>query len=61
MDQQSELLKAVLENADGDAPRLAYADWCASQPEEALRAHGEFIRLQMEIGSTALAILITGC
>jgi uncharacterized protein (TIGR02996 family) len=60
MDQQSELLRAVIESADSDSPRLTYADWCASQPEEALRAHGEFIRLQMEIGRTAPATLNSG-
>jgi len=60
MDQQSELLNAVIENADDEAPRLAYADWCASQPEESLRARAEFIRLQLEIRSTPLTILNTG-
>jgi uncharacterized protein (TIGR02996 family) len=61
MDQRAELLRAVIENPDEDSPRLAYADWCAAQTEEeGLQAHAEFIRLQLEIRATPLAVLLGG-
>lgn len=47
MPQEAELLKAVLEKPDVDAPRLAYADWCASQPDPAIRAKATVIRNQL--------------
>ncbi len=44
-----ELLKPVLDHPDDDAPRLAYAEWCAAQPDEATRARAELIRTQVAI------------
>ncbi len=49
MPENEALLRAVLDNPDDDAPRLAYADWCALQPEEASVARAEFIRGQIEL------------
>jgi len=43
------LLRSVIEDPDSDAPRFAYADWAAQQPEEAHREHAVFIRGQIEI------------
>ena len=48
-DQEPQLLKAVLDAPDDDAPRLAYADWCAQQPDEPARARAEFIRAQIRV------------
>src|SRR5712691_4317060 len=47
MAEQDELLQAVLDNPDDDAPRLAYAEWCAQQTDEATRARARFIRMQL--------------
>lgn len=49
MAEQDELLQAVLDTPDDDAPRLAYADWCDRQSEEPTRARGEFIRAQIKL------------
>src|ERR1700704_6389023 len=47
MAEQDELLQAVLDNPDDDAPRLAYADWCERQSDEPTKARAEFIQAQM--------------
>jgi uncharacterized protein (TIGR02996 family) len=47
MAEQDELLQAVLDNPDDDAPRLAYADWCERQNDEPTRARAEFIQAQI--------------
>jgi uncharacterized protein (TIGR02996 family) len=39
------LLKAVIDNPDDDAPRLAYADWCDRRGDP----RGRFIRVQVEL------------
>ncbi|HEY3741917.1 MAG TPA: TIGR02996 domain-containing protein [Bryobacteraceae bacterium] len=44
-----ELLRSVIADPDSDAPRLAYADWAASQPDEETREHSAFIRGQIAI------------
>ena len=38
------LLDAIRERPDDDLPRLALADWCMEQPDEATQARGEFIQ-----------------
>jgi uncharacterized protein (TIGR02996 family) len=40
-----ELYRRILDDPDGDAPRLAYADWC--EAVDSLRA--KFVRLEMEV------------
>jgi uncharacterized protein (TIGR02996 family) len=40
------LLDAIRERPDDDLPRLALADWCMEQPDEATQARGEFIQLR---------------
>lgn len=56
MAEQDELLQAVLENPDDDAPRLAYAAWCEQQSDEPTRVRGEFIRTQIRlVGQTNLS------
>ena len=47
MEQEAELLRAVIADPDDDKPRLAYATWCDKASEEAQRLRGEFIRLQL--------------
>lgn len=47
MAKEDELLKAVLDNPDTDAPRLAYADWCEQQNDPPTKARAEFIRIQI--------------
>src|SRR5262245_2269860 len=49
MAEQDELLQAVLDQPDDDAPRLAYADWCAQQSDEPTRTRAEFIRAQIRL------------
>ena len=49
MQEESELLKAVLDNPDHDAPRLAFADWCEQQDAPSSRARAEFIRKQISL------------
>lgn len=49
MAKEDELLKAVLDSPDDDAPRLAYADWCEQQSDPQTRARGEFIRAQITL------------
>lgn len=44
-DDEAALLKAVIENPDDDAPRLAYADWCDQRGDP----RGRFIRVQLEL------------
>jgi uncharacterized protein (TIGR02996 family) len=41
-----ELLAAVLEAPDDDAPRLVYGDWLLQQKTDEQRARGEFIQVQ---------------
>jgi uncharacterized protein (TIGR02996 family) len=60
MPENEALLQAVLDNPDDDAPRLAYADWCALQPEEASVARAEFIRGQIELAHMPAEILEHG-
>lgn len=47
MATETELLKLVLAKPDDDAPRLAYAEWCAAQPDPVWKARAELIRLQL--------------
>ncbi len=53
MEQEEQLLRAIVENPDDDAVRLVYADWleenaeASSMPSPLARA--EFIRLQIEL------------
>ena len=49
MADQDAPLSAVLNNPDDDAPRVAYADWCARQDDAPNQARAEFIRLQIEM------------
>jgi uncharacterized protein (TIGR02996 family) len=44
-DDERLLLKAVIQNPDDDAPRLAYADWCDRRGDP----RGRFIRVQLEL------------
>ncbi len=44
-DDEAALIKAVIENPDDDAPRLAYADWCDQRGDP----RGRFIRVQLEL------------
>jgi uncharacterized protein (TIGR02996 family) len=44
-DDEAALLKAVIEQPDDDAPRLAYADWCDRRRDP----RGRFIRVQLEL------------
>lgn len=60
MIEQPELLRAVVENPDLDAPRLAYADWCATIDEDDMRARAEFIRGQIDLLLTSPEILHSG-
>ena len=48
MAENQDLRNAVLAEPDVDEPRLAYAAWCDTQPDEATRARGAFIRHQLE-------------
>ena len=48
-EEETILLKAVLDDSDNDAPRLRYADWCEQQSDEAIRARAEFIRTQIKL------------
>ena len=43
---RDELLQAVIENPDDDAPRLVFADWLENHGE---RERAEFIRVQIEL------------
>ncbi len=47
-DEQS-LLASVIQEPFDDAPRLAYADWCAQQETRPPGPRAEFIRAQVEI------------
>ncbi len=46
--ENEQLLKAVLDKPDDDAPRLAYAEWCKNTDA----ARSEFIRLQLALAKT---------
>jgi uncharacterized protein (TIGR02996 family) len=54
MPEESELLRAVLERPDEDAPRLAYAAWCHGQNDEPTKARAEFIRCQITLANVEL-------
>lgn len=60
MVEQPELLRAVVAAPDLDAPRLAYADWCASIDQEDMRARAELIRGQIDLLLTPPEISRTG-
>lgn len=47
MATETELLKLVLAKPDDDAPRLAYAEWCAALPDPIVKARADLIRLQL--------------
>jgi uncharacterized protein (TIGR02996 family) len=47
MATEEELLQAVLDEPENDAPRLAYADWCDRRSTPPPDPRGEFIRLQI--------------
>src|SRR5207248_3201188 len=50
---EAEILRAVLQKPDDDAPRLDYATWCDAQAGAAFKARGEFIRAQVELAKFA--------
>ena len=50
----------MIENPDSDAPRLAYAEWAAQEPDEATREHAAFIRGQIEIARADAAAIRSG-
>lgn len=60
MVEQPDLLRAVVENPGLDAPRLAYADWCATIDEEDMRARAELIRAQIGLLLTSPEIVRGG-
>jgi uncharacterized protein (TIGR02996 family) len=60
MVEQPDLLRAVVESPDLDAPRLAYADWCATIDEEDMRARAELIRAQIDLSLTPPDVVRTG-
>jgi len=60
MTDHETLLQTVLDNPDDDAPRLAYAGWCAQQGDEPTVARAEFIRGQIELSHTPAEILEHG-
>jgi uncharacterized protein (TIGR02996 family) len=60
MATEAELLKAVLDDHDADAPRLAYADWCAQQPDEPTIQRAEFIRARIALSKHAQPALASG-
>lgn len=41
----AELIDAIAESPNDDGPRLVYADWLQQQPDDVLRARGEYIAL----------------
>lgn len=45
----SDLLRDVLNAPDEDAPRIAYADYMATQPDASSQARALFIRAQLEL------------
>ena len=49
MTNEAEPLQAVLDAPDDDAPRLAYAQWCDDQGDEASKARATLIRGQIEL------------
>lgn len=51
MTHQPQLLQAVLDAPDDDAPRLAYAQWCEQQADEASTARAELIRTQLDLAA----------
>jgi uncharacterized protein (TIGR02996 family) len=60
MSDEPTLRRAVLDDPDSDAPRLAYADWCAQQADPVTRARAELIRRQIELGNTPRRVVETG-
>ena len=54
-----ELLQAVLDQPDDDAPRLAYAAECERSASEIDRARGEFIRSQIAVAHSSEDFLIS--
>lgn len=48
MSDEATLRQAVIDDPDDDAPRLAYADWCAQQSDPLTQARAELIRAQVE-------------
>jgi uncharacterized protein (TIGR02996 family) len=54
MADETTLLQAILADPDADAPRLAYADFMASQADVSSRARAEFIRTQIAIETMTL-------
>ncbi|CAN5236152.1 hypothetical protein BH10ACI1_BH10ACI1_31300 [soil metagenome] len=48
-EKENELLKAILDDPNNDVPRLRYADWCEQQSDEATKARGQFIKMQISL------------
>jgi uncharacterized protein (TIGR02996 family) len=46
---------ALVENPDDLSAHMAYADWLSEQPEAALQARGEFIRVQLRLEARRLS------
>lgn len=60
MSDEPSLRQAVLDDPDVDAPRLAYADWCANQIDPTTQARAELIRAQLRLASTPREVIETG-
>lgn len=56
MAENRALLAPVLERPDADGPRVAYADWCASQSDPPTQARAEFIRGSIELFRTSASL-----
>ncbi len=48
LDQRAQLVAAIRETPEDDAPRLVLADWFEERGDEASTARAEFIRVQIE-------------
>lgn len=46
---EADLLRDVLADPDSDEPRLAYAAWCAAQPDSATAARARLIEAQIDL------------
>lgn len=51
MSDEPSLRQAVLDDPDADAPRLAYADWCAKQADPTTQARAELIHAQLRLAA----------
>jgi uncharacterized protein (TIGR02996 family) len=51
MSDEQSLRQAVLDDPDADQPRLAYADWCATQADPVTQRRAELIRAQLQLAA----------